>query len=148
MGWVAAGRLPGRRAGVANVGSMQGTRMVPLTRVASEFAGRVLVAKLGSAGIIAELRGISPVYPVVLEDPVVWVEASELSEARELITVDADDVLEAGPEQPGPAHRAGGPVRSVRPLLALVALVVLASFVVGIRGCGATSSGPVSAHVR
>jgi hypothetical protein len=72
--------------------------MVPLTAVGTEFAGRVLVAKLGSAGILAELRGISGVYPTVFDRPEVWVEAAEEADARELIRADTDDVLDAAPD--------------------------------------------------
>ena len=102
--------------------------MVPLAPVPSEFAGRVLVAKLGSAGIIAEVRGVSRVYPVVLGTPTVWVEAGEWSEARELITVDLDDALPADPDD-GPPRTPRVPGR----LLALVALVLLAAFLIGVR---------------
>ncbi len=116
--------------------------MVPRTPVPSEFAGRVLVAKLGSAGIIAEVRGVSRVYPTVLGSPEVWVEAAELSEARELISTEVDDALEAAPPPRPGVDRA-----RLRPLLVLVALVLLASFAVGIRSCGPTTT-PSSAHVR
>lgn len=143
--------------------------MVPLTPVPSEFAGRVLVAKLGSAGILAELRGVSRVYPSVLDDPTVWVEAAEWSEARELISVEVDDELEADAEaDPEPAlswrataHPAWRPAaapawgpaapaaerRSIRPLIAVVAVVVMASFVLGMRSCGTTASPPSSSHL-
>jgi hypothetical protein len=92
--------------------------MVPLAAVPSEFAGRVLVAKLGSAGILAEVRGVSPVYPSLLGEPSVWVEAAELADARELITTDVDDELPAGSPAP--------PARSrLLPTLAAVALVLI-----------------------
>lgn len=117
--------------------------MVPLAAVPSEFAGRVLVAKLGSAGILAEVRGVSGVYPEVLGSPEVWVEATEWSEAHELISV--ADALAADPPV-GPAVEPA--LRSVRPLIALVALVVLASFVVGIRSCGPATSAPAPTTIR
>ena len=116
--------------------------MVPLTPVPTEFAGRVLVAKLGSAGILAEVRGISQVYPSMFGRPEVWVEAEEEAEARELITADTDDVLpvEPGGESTG-RTLLGGPARLV---LALVALVLLVGLTMGGRGCGVTRSQSTS----
>src|SRR5579871_2216508 len=104
---------------------MEGTRMVPLTAVPTEFAGRVLVAKLGSAGIIAEVRGISGVYPTVFDRPEVWVEADEESDARELIRADTDDAFDAAPT----ASHGPPPARALfmgwgRVALAAVALVL------------------------
>jgi hypothetical protein len=132
--------------------------MVPLTSVPSEFAGRVLVAKLGSAGILAELRGVSRVYPTLFGEPQVWVEAGELADARVLITTDTDDVLEvdpadasAGPGWPpqegwtrgGPAIDDGAPRRRpVRPLLVGVAAVLLVSLAFAPRAC--SPARPVS----
>jgi len=112
--------------------------MVPLTAVPTEFAGRVLVAKLGSAGIIAEVRGISGVYPTVFDRPEVWVEANEEADARELITTDTDDAFDAT----GPA---GPPARGLfagwaRLALAAVALVLVVGITLGGRGCSATST--------
>jgi len=119
--------------------------MVPLTHAPSEFAGRVLVAKLGSAGIIAELRGVSRVYPGMFGTPEVWVEAQELSEARELITADLDDAFAPTPASAGPDRTDAR--HTLRPLLVVVALLVLASFAVGIHSCG-TSSPPHTSHAR
>jgi len=119
--------------------------MVPLTHAPSEFAGRVLVAKLGSAGIIAELRGVSEVYPGMFGTPQVWVEAQELSEARELISADLDDAFPATSAGPEPVRADGR--HTLRPLLVVVALLVLASFAVGIRSCG-TSSPPATSHAQ
>jgi len=123
--------------------------MVPLVAVRSEFAGRVLVAKLGSAGIIAELRGVSRVYPTVLDAPEVWVEATELSDARALITADTDDELAAGPAPPGappltPAPHRRGPVR---PVVAAVALALLLAISFGSRAC-TPLGGTTSAHAH
>ena len=115
--------------------------MVPLTAVPSEFAGRVLVAKLGSAGILAELRGISQVYPTVFDRPQVWVEAAEEAEARELITTDVEDELPGAPS-PRPAT-----VDPVRVVLVALAVLVLAGVTVGTRSCS-PAAGPTSAKTR
>ena len=122
---------------------VQGTRMVPLTAVPSEFAGRVIVAKLGSAGILAELRGVSLVYPTLLDEPHVWVEADEFAEARELIIADVDTVLpvdswDETEEQPS---------RWPRPAMAALALLILVSFGYGFHSCTAQNTPTVS-HTR
>ena len=119
--------------------------MVPLTPVPTEFAGRVLVAKLGSAGILAEVRGTSQVYPSMFGRPEVWVEAEEEAEARELITADTDDVLpvEPGGESTG-RTLLGGPARLV---LALVALGLLIGVTLGGRSCSAPAAQG-SSHTR
>ena len=116
--------------------------MVPLAPVPTEFAGRVLVAKLGSAGIIAELRGVSRVYPTVFDNPEVWVEAGELTDARELITADLDDELTADPsDERAPIVAARSPLRV---LLVAVALVLLAALSIGPRACAPVSRTPAS----
>ncbi len=140
--------------------------MVPLVRVSSEFAGRVLVAKLGSAGIIAELRGVSRVYPALLGDPEVWVESTELGEAHELITAFPDDELagelpdsdgtDAATADRGAARRglgghddalgagSSGPRSIVKPLIVAVAVVVLASLSIGPRACAPSGATAVA----
>jgi len=124
--------------------------MVPLVQVPSEFAGRILVAKLGSAGIIAELRGVSRVYPTVFAMPVVWVEEGAAGEAHELIATDTEDVLAAEPEPEDAGRRpALGRVTALhhplRPFMVVIALLLLASFAFGTRSCGA-SAVPTSAR--
>jgi len=112
--------------------------MVPLTPVPSEFAGRVLVAKLGSAGIIAEVRGVSQVYPTMFGRPEVWVEAEEVSEARELITADTDDALASAPGDGPPARPLlNGTARTV---LAALVLVLVVGVTLGGRGCAAPTT--------
>ena len=132
--------------------------MVPLTAVSSEFAGRVLVAKLGSAGILAELRGVSRVYPSLLGEPHVWVEAEELSEARELITTDLEDAFDLSHDPShDPSHDAAYDTTpfdpadraypgdsgqrvlppKLRPALVAIALLLLVSFGYGARSCSA-----------
>jgi hypothetical protein len=122
--------------------------MVPLVPVPSEFAGRVIVAKLGSAGILAELRGVSQIYPTLVDTPMVWVEATELADARELVETDTDDVLapEAGPTEAQTRPGLAGPAaRPLRAILVVIALVLLASLAWGTRSCS-PSSQPTSAR--
>jgi len=119
--------------------------MVPLTPVPTEFAGRVLVAKLGSAGILAEVRGTSQVYPSMFGRPEVWVEAEEEAEARELITTDTDDVLPpAADAEPVGRTPLGS---SARLVLALIALVLLVGVTLGGRSCSAPATQGTS-HTR
>ena len=121
--------------------------MVPLTAVPTEFAGRVLVAKLGSAGIIAEVRGISGVYPSVFDRPEVWVEANEEADARELITTDTDDAFDVtGPEGASPEAR-GVFAGWARLALAAIALVLVVGVTLGGRGCSANTAQGTS-HTR
>jgi hypothetical protein len=123
--------------------------MVPLTPVPTEFAGRVLVAKLGSAGILAELRGVSGVYPTVFDRPEVWVEADEEADARELIRADTDDALEVDDRFDASDGRPGRSLLAAwaRPLLAAVALVLVVGVTLGGRGCSATTTQSTS-HTR
>lgn len=101
--------------------------MVPLTGADNEFEARVLVAKLGSAGILAEVRGVSIAYPV-LGTAEVWVEEDEWQDARELITADLDDAFAP---HPGPAR--SNTHRWVRAVLVAISLVLLGSFAFGAR---------------
>jgi hypothetical protein len=110
--------------------------MVHLTDAANEFTARVLVAKLGSAGILAEVRGLCSPYPN-LSAAHVWVEADEYADARELISADLDDELAVAPSLVADGLVADGlpavprPVaehRLLRPVLLAVALLLLGSF--------------------
>jgi hypothetical protein len=103
--------------------------MVHLTEAENEFAARVLVAKLGSAGILAEVRGVCSAYPS-LGSAQVFVEESEYPDARELIVADLDDrfavdVLDEivpGPLGRGPNH----PL--LRPALLATSLLLVGTF--------------------
>jgi hypothetical protein len=116
--------------------------MVPLTEADNEFEARVLVAKLGSAGIIAEVRGVGSIYPI-LGSPEVWVEQQEWADARELITADLDDAFAA---EPAPAGHPSMATRWLRPVLVAVSLLLLGSIAFGAR-CSPTPSAP-AAHTR
>jgi hypothetical protein len=66
---------------------MQQTRMVRLATVGSSFHARVIAARLGSEGIVTDLRGnVDGFYPV--GDVHVYVDQEDLAEAREILLVD------------------------------------------------------------
>jgi hypothetical protein len=66
---------------------MQQTRMVRLATVGTSFHARVIAARLGSEGILTDLRGnVDGLYPV--GDVHVYVDQSDLAEAQELLMVD------------------------------------------------------------
>ncbi len=66
--------------------------MVPLTTVPSAFHARVIAARIGSEGIVCELRGgVDGPYP--MGDVHVLVPEDELGDARDLLL--ADDVESA-----------------------------------------------------
>jgi hypothetical protein len=82
---------------------MQQARMVRLATVGSSFHARVIAARLGSEGIVTDLRGnVDGLYPV--GDVHVYVDQEDLAEAQELLMVDEvesafdepDDVVDAG----------------------------------------------------
>ena len=63
--------------------------LVPLVTMNDAFAARILVARLGSDGILCQLRGgMDGPYPV--GPVVVLVESDRLDEATELIQLDED----------------------------------------------------------
>ncbi len=66
---------------------MQQTRMVRLATVGTSFHARVIAARLGTEGIVTDLRGnIDGLYPV--GDVHVFVDQEDLEEAREILLVD------------------------------------------------------------
>jgi hypothetical protein len=100
--------------------AMQQTRMVRLATVGTSFHARVIAARLGSEGIVTDLRGnVDGLYPV--GDVHVYVDQEDLAEAREILLV--DDV-ESAFDEPEDGGEAGAP-----PALWLVlgAVVVLAT---------------------
>ena len=103
--------------------------MVAVARVADGFHARVVAARLGSEGIVTQLRGGGLDGPYPMGDVVVLVDAADLGAATELLladevesafdTVAADDV--------GNDRRRVGP--SVWVVAAVVALLVLFAYV-------------------
>jgi len=76
---------------------VDGLQLVPVARGVSDFEARILTAQLGAEGIIWELRGTDPVYPLGNVD--VLVPRAELDEARTVLLptgVDADHALLIG----------------------------------------------------
>ena len=82
---------------------MQQTRMVRLATVGTSFHARVIAARLGSEGIVTDLRGnVDGLYPV--GDVHVYVDEDDLADAQELLMADevesafdpTDEPLELG----------------------------------------------------
>ena len=66
---------------------MQQTRMVRLATVGTSFHARVIAARLGSEGIVTDLRGnVDGLYPV--GDVHVYVDQEDLAEAQEILMID------------------------------------------------------------
>jgi len=101
---------------------MQQTRMVRLATVSSSFHARVIAARLGSEGIVTDLRGnIDGLYPV--GDVHVYVGQDDLGDAQELLMVDEVESAFDTPED-----AAGG--RSSRELwIVLGAILAIAAVV-------------------
>ena len=77
--------------------------MVPLVTVANAFQARVVAARLGSVGVLAQLRGGDGPYP--LGDVRVEVPDDELDFARQLLLADEVEAAFApAPDEP-PVHR-------------------------------------------
>ncbi len=77
---------------------MQQTRMVRLATVATSFHARVIAARLGSEGIVTDLRGnIDGLYPV--GDVHVYVDQEDLAEAQELLMADEVESAFDDPEE-------------------------------------------------
>ena len=96
--------------------------MVHLLSVSTAFHGRVIAARLGSDGILTELRGaFDGPYPGIGE-VLVYVSEDELPVARELLL--ADEVESAFDEDAEPA--ASG-VATAPAWLAMVAIVLVSA---------------------
>ncbi len=134
--------------------------IVHLTTVGGSFHGRVLVARLGAEGIQAELRGgVEGPYPNI-GSVEVFVKASQVELARQVLLADAVDAafdepsaladtdlddLEADSElgtvgdEPGAEAEPAGPEwagrhRWIRPAFAVLALLVVLALLAGVRG--------------
>jgi hypothetical protein len=84
---------------------MQQTRMVRLTTVGTSFHARVIAARLGTEGIVTDLRGnVDGFYPV--GDIHVYVDREDLAEAQEILMV--DDV-ESAFDEPDELRDLGAP---------------------------------------
>jgi Putative prokaryotic signal transducing protein len=72
---------------VDTVGTVQGLRMVPVLRAEGTFHARVVAARLGSEGIVTQLRGnVDGPYPMGAVE--VMVTEDDLEAARELLLAD------------------------------------------------------------
>jgi len=75
--------------------------MVRLATVGTSFHARVIAARLGSEGIVTELRGnVEGLYPV--GDVHVYVDEEDLAESSELLLVDE---VESAFDDDGPIER-------------------------------------------
>ena len=116
--------------------------MVHLTTVVGSFHGHVLAARLGSEGIVVELRGLSDgPYPLPANVEV-FVHADQLELAQALLLADAVDAAfderyaDLGPEDAGvldlPPMDLPDAVRSRRARTILVLVMVGLVLVVGV----------------
>ena len=97
------------------------TPMALLTTAPGPFAARVLAARLGSEGILWELRGnLDGPYPIGAVQ--VLVRAADLRDARELLLADEIDAIGTGDDDDEPTDE----VRAAPPALWFVLLAILA----------------------
>lgn len=105
--------------------------MVPLVTVSSPFEAKVLMARLGSDGVLCQLRGgVDSVYPI--GDTTVLVAARDLDTARQLL-LPAD--AEPAGDHELPQDAGGQPERSwtarawwrIAAVAAVVAMLVAAT---------------------
>lgn len=110
---------------------MAGLHMVPLLTATSSFEAKVVAARLGSEGILFEVRGsLDSVYP--LGNVMILVPADELDAARDVLMVDDVEAAFADmdfPDDDDPVGRSwtSGPVWKSAAFAGLVALVVVAA---------------------
>ena len=100
--------------------------MVPVRKVSDQFEARVLAARLGSVGIVAQLRGggIDGPYPMGAIE--VLVSENDLGDAREVLL--ADDVESAFDDGEGDERH--NSLRDSR--MRVMAIAVLACLVLGV----------------
>ena len=101
--------------------------MALLTTAPNVFAARVVAARLGSEGILWELRGnVDGPYPMGAVQ--VLVAPSELGDAQELLLADEIDAIETtdgGDEDDGTTPPLAAPVALWMVLIAIVAVPAL-----------------------
>jgi hypothetical protein len=118
--------LEGPQAGevplVSSLRAVQGLRMVPVLRADGAFHARVVAARLGSEGIVTQLRGnVDGPYPMGAVE--VMVTQDDLESARELLLADeVESSFDVDDEAESPGRRAPSYAAWV---LAAVAGVVL-----------------------
>ena len=91
-------------------------RLVPLVRVGNDFHARVIAARLGSEGIVTQLRG-GHASPYPMGEVEVLVDESELDDAMALLLADE---VEASFDEPEPA-----PARRMVPWAAVAVIACL-----------------------
>ena len=102
--------------------------MALLTTVANPFGARVLAARLGSEGILWELRGnLDGPYPVGAVQ--VLVASADLGDAQELLLADEIDAIDPSDDDPddpdGPDVALAAPAALWVVLLSIVAIPAL-----------------------
>src|SRR4051794_14378849 len=101
---------------------MAAVRMVHLRTVPNTFHARVIAARLGADGIMAQLRGsVDGPYPI--GDVMVFVDEHDLDAARELLLADELEAAYAGNDEP---EQAPSPVRRAAWATWVIAALLLA----------------------
>lgn len=103
---------------------MERRSLVPVLRVRDAFHARVVVARLTSEGIIAQLRGADGPYPMGVVEVLVLPE--QLEAAQELLLADeVESAFHVDDEEVGPARRTGPPRWAVAAAVAILSVYVL-----------------------
>ena len=99
--------------------------MVHLETLSSGFHARILAARLGSAGIVTQLRGaVDGPYPV--GDVLVYVDEADADLARQLMLADeVEAAFDPGPTPPG--GRSGRSPRTLQLWLSGGAVILVAA---------------------
>ena len=103
---------------------MERRSLVSVLRVRDAFHARVVVARLTSEGIIAQLRGADGPYPMGVVEVLVLPE--QLEAAKELLLADeVESAFPADDEEVEPARRPGPPRWAVAAAVAVLSVYVL-----------------------
>ncbi len=98
--------------------------MVHLETLSSGFHARILAARLGSAGIVTQLRGaVDGPYPV--GDVLIYVDEADAELARQLML--ADEVEAAFDPGPAPGRPSGRSSRALQLWLAAGVVILVAA---------------------